>query len=167
MPSRHLILFRPLLLLPPIPPSIRIFSNESTLHMRWPKYWSFSLSIILKLVSQFLYVYKCWIYKVVDASRSSWHLFLLLLLTPAQCKTYSGLLKIHWHFTTKFKPISHLPMGGKHFFLMLYKSFSSSEIYQVPKEGNELNWMIYWDRWLYFTFSSHTFLWASKMAWNR
>ena len=46
MPSSHLILCHPLLLLPPIPPSIRIFSNESTLHMRWPKYWSFSFSII-------------------------------------------------------------------------------------------------------------------------
>ena len=46
MPSSHLILCRPLLLLPPIPPSIRVFSNESTLRMRWPKYWSFSLSII-------------------------------------------------------------------------------------------------------------------------
>ena len=44
MPSSHLILCCPLLL-PPIPPSIRVFSNESTLHMRWPKYWSFSLSI--------------------------------------------------------------------------------------------------------------------------
>ena len=46
MLSSHLILCRPLLLLPPIPPSIRVFSNESTLLMRWPKYWSFSLSII-------------------------------------------------------------------------------------------------------------------------
>ena len=46
MPSRHLILCRPLLLLPPNPPSIRVFSNESALHMRWPKYWSFSFSII-------------------------------------------------------------------------------------------------------------------------
>ena len=46
MPSSYLILCRPLLLLPPIPPSIRVFSNESTLHMRWPKYWSFSFSII-------------------------------------------------------------------------------------------------------------------------
>ena len=46
MPSRHLILCRILLLLPPIPPSIRVFSNESTLGMRWPKYWSFSFSII-------------------------------------------------------------------------------------------------------------------------
>ena len=45
MPSSHLILCRPLLLLLPIPPSIRIFSSESTLHMRWPKYWSFSFSI--------------------------------------------------------------------------------------------------------------------------
>ena len=45
MPSSHLILCRPLLLLPPIPPSIRVFSSESTLRMRWPKYWSFSLSI--------------------------------------------------------------------------------------------------------------------------
>ena len=46
MPSSHLILCRPLLLLPPIPPSIKVFSNESTLHRRWPKYWSFSFSII-------------------------------------------------------------------------------------------------------------------------
>ena len=45
MPSSHLILCRPLLLLPSIPPSIRVFSNESTLCMRWPKYWSFSFNI--------------------------------------------------------------------------------------------------------------------------
>ena len=45
MPSRHLILCHPLLLLPPIPPNIRVFSSESTLRLRWPKYWSFSFSI--------------------------------------------------------------------------------------------------------------------------
>ena len=45
MPSSHLILCRPLLLLPPVPPSIRIFCNESTVHRRWPKYWSFHFSI--------------------------------------------------------------------------------------------------------------------------
>ena len=45
MPFSHLILCRPLLLLPPIPPSITVFSNKSALHMRWPKYWSFSFSI--------------------------------------------------------------------------------------------------------------------------
>ena len=47
MPSSHLILYHPFLLLPPIPPSIRVFSNESTLRIRWPKYWSFSFSISL------------------------------------------------------------------------------------------------------------------------
>ena len=47
MPSSHLILCCPLLLLPPIPPSIRVFSNESALHVRWPKYWNFSFSISL------------------------------------------------------------------------------------------------------------------------
>ena len=46
MPSSHLILCHSFILLPPIPPSIRVFSNESALHMRWPKYWSFSFSII-------------------------------------------------------------------------------------------------------------------------
>ena len=56
MPSSHLILCRPLLLLPPIPPNIRVFSNVSALCMRWPKYWSFSFSIIpskehLRLIS--------------------------------------------------------------------------------------------------------------------
>ena len=45
MPSSHFILCHPLLLLPPIPPTIRVFSNESTLHMRWPKHWSFRFSI--------------------------------------------------------------------------------------------------------------------------
>ena len=49
MPSSHLILGHPLLLLPPIPPSIRVCSNESTLHIRWPKYWSFSFSIMTNL----------------------------------------------------------------------------------------------------------------------
>ena len=47
MPCSHLILCRPLLLLPPIPPSIRVFSNESTVHVKWPKYWSFNFSISL------------------------------------------------------------------------------------------------------------------------
>ena len=46
MPFNHVILCRPLLLLPPVPPLFRVFSNESTLSMRWPKYWSFSFSII-------------------------------------------------------------------------------------------------------------------------
>ena len=59
MPSSHLILCRPLLLLPRVPPSIRVFSNESTLLMRWPKYWSFSFSIIpSKEIPGLMYLYK-------------------------------------------------------------------------------------------------------------
>ena len=53
MPSSHLILCHPLLLLPPIPPSVRVFSNEVTLHMRWPKYWSFMLAHKMSLSVQF------------------------------------------------------------------------------------------------------------------
>ena len=52
MPSSHLILCRPLLLLPPIPPSIKVFSNESTLHMKWPKYGSFSFTLVLPMNTQ-------------------------------------------------------------------------------------------------------------------
>ena len=52
MPSSHLILCRPLLLLPLIPPSIRVFSNESTLRLRWPKYWNFSFRLKLKKVGK-------------------------------------------------------------------------------------------------------------------
>ena len=63
MPSSHLILCRPHLLLPPIPPSIRVFSNESILHMRWPKYWSFSFSIILskEIPGLISFTMDCWI----------------------------------------------------------------------------------------------------------
>ena len=63
MPSSHLILCRPLLLLPAIPPSVRVFSNESTLHVRWPKYWSFSFSIIpSKEIPGYVYVLCMYIY---------------------------------------------------------------------------------------------------------
>ena len=56
MPSNHLILCRPLLLLPPIPPTIRVFSSESTLHMKWPKYWSLSFSIWMASLTQWTWV---------------------------------------------------------------------------------------------------------------
>ena len=56
MPSSHLILCRPLLLLPPIPPSIRVFSSESTLLMRCPKYWSFSFSNLVNIIEKFLII---------------------------------------------------------------------------------------------------------------
>ena len=54
MPSNHLVLCHPLLLLPSIFPSIRIFSNKSVLHMRWPKYWSFSINIPMNIQDSFL-----------------------------------------------------------------------------------------------------------------
>ena len=62
MPSSHLILCHPPLLLPPVPPSIRVFSNESTLRMRWPKYWSFSFSIIpSKEIPELIYFRMDWL----------------------------------------------------------------------------------------------------------
>ena len=96
MPSSHLILCHPLLLLPPIPPSIRVFSNESTLPMRWPKYWSFSFSI----------------------SRSNEHPGLIsfrmdwldLLAVPGTLKSlhqhYSSKASIFWH-SAFFTQLSH------------------------------------------------------------
>ena len=75
MPSNYLILCRPLLLLPSIPPSIRVFSNESTLCMRWPKYWSFSFSIVPSTWHQFLDwpLLVCFSYKIF--CEYSWSLF--------------------------------------------------------------------------------------------
>jgi len=80
MPSSHLILCRPLLLLPPIPPSIRVFSNESTLRMRWPKYWSFSFSIIpskeipglISFRMDRLDPYICYIYTTLKKWKKKW-----------------------------------------------------------------------------------------------
>ena len=93
MPSSHLILCLPLLLLPPMPPSIRVFSNESTLHMRWPKYWSFSFSIIPSkeipgLISYIAHVYE-----------KQWGLSLVINLSnPSDCQ--SG--DITWYIKCNF-----------------------------------------------------------------
>ena len=70
MPSNHLILCRPLLLLPPIPPIIRAFPNESTLHLRWPKYWSFSFSILPFKVHPGLISFRMdWLKKVLTKNK--------------------------------------------------------------------------------------------------
>ena len=74
MPSNHLILCHPLLLLPPIPPSIRVFSNESALRIRWPKYWSFSISPSNEY-SQFISF-------VIDCFDLLWSMDLKSLATP-------------------------------------------------------------------------------------
>ena len=88
MPSSHLILCRPLLLLPPIPPSIRVFSNESTLRMRWPKYWSFSFSIL---------TYKCSVSteKDLGTRAAAWHT-LETRLPAALCREHM-LCILYWY----------------------------------------------------------------------
>ena len=103
MPSSHLILCHPLLLLPPIPPSIRVFSNESTLHMRWPKYWSFSFSISpSKVIPRLI-------------SRMDW---LDLLAVQGTLKSilqhYSSKASILWCSAFFIVQLSHLSLkGGK------------------------------------------------------
>ena len=73
MPSSHLILCRPLFLLPPIPPSIRVFSNESTLHMRRPKYWSFSFSTIPSKEHPGLISFRMdWLYLLALSTSKQW-----------------------------------------------------------------------------------------------
>ena len=106
MPSSHLILCRPLLLLPPIPPSIRVFSNESTLRMRWPNSWSFSFSIIPSKEGLVFFdcTYRgCW--------RRQWHLTPVLLpgkshgqrslvgYSPWGCKESNTTERLHFHFS--------------------------------------------------------------------
>ena len=94
MPSSHLILCRPLLLLPLIPPSIRIFTNESTLHMRWPKYWSFSFSISPSNE-----------YSVLISFRMDW---LDLLAVQGTLKSLFNLNSIHPHYAQLFSSICKL-----------------------------------------------------------
>ena len=94
MPSSHLILCRPLLLLPPIPPSIRVFSNESTLHIRRPKYQSFSFSIspskeIPGLIS-FIYI-KIWIVPYLVSGNP-------FMLAPAPICTVAKLFSLKLEF---------------------------------------------------------------------
>ena len=97
MPSSHLILCRPFLLLPPILPSIRVFSNESTLHMRWPKYWSFSFSVISSKESPGLISF-----------RMDW---LDLPAVQGTCKSllqhHSSKASILWHSAFFTVPLSH------------------------------------------------------------
>ena len=107
MPSSHLILCRSLLLLSPIPPSIRVFSNESTLLMRWPKYWSFSFSIIPSkeipgLISfRMVFIYNskiCWFTYILFFGCGESLLLPLgfLLLQGAGAALRCGALASHW-----------------------------------------------------------------------
>ena len=97
MPSSHLILCRPLLLLPPIPPSIRVFSNESTLHMRWPKYWSFSFSIIpSKEIPGLISFRMDWLDLLATAEASLGEFWALLYQCVRWLQCF-GSLSILWH----------------------------------------------------------------------
>ena len=84
MPFSHLILCRPLLLLPPIPPRIRVFSNESTLHMRWPKYWSFSFSIIPSKEIPGLISFNSLVQYYSEKGFSWWDLLLAIILEKSR-----------------------------------------------------------------------------------
>ena len=84
MPFSHLILCRPLLLLPPIPPRIRVFSNESTLHMRWPKYWSFSFSIIPSKELPGLISFNSLVQYYSEKGFSWWDLLLAIILEKSR-----------------------------------------------------------------------------------
>ena len=107
MLSSHLIFCRPLFLLPPIPPSIRVFSNESTLRMRWPKYWSFSFSII---VVQYMYIYPfiCWwTSRLLPCSGCGkivlqWTLRYMCLLVSSEYMPRSGIAGLYGGFIPSF-----------------------------------------------------------------
>ena len=122
MPSSHLILCRPLLLLPPIPPSIRVFSNESTLHMRCPKYWSFSFSIIPSKEIPGLISF-----------RMDWLDFLAVQGTlKSLLQHHSSKASILWHSAFFMVQLSHpyMTTGENH-------SFDCMEIKPVNLKGNQ------------------------------
>ena len=112
MPSSHLILCRPLFLLPPIPPSIRVFSNESTLCMRWSKYWSFSFSIIpVKEIPGLI------------SFRMDWLDFLAVQGTLKRCFSKASILRRSAFFTVQ---LSHPYMKVK------VKSLSHVRLFATP-----------------------------------
>ena len=125
MPSSHLIFCHPLLLLPPIPPSIRVFSNESALRIRWPKYWSFSFSINILM-------------NIQDWSPLEWIGWISL-----QSKGLSSLLVLisqnqpmdsirRYHFNYRIEHRSYEPWQYVHWDLMLM-------VWEV-KTGKEIWW---------------------------
>ena len=109
MPSSHLILGCPLLLLPPIPPSIRVFSNESTLPLRWPKYWSFSFSIIpSKEYPELIF-------------RMDWLDLLAVQGTLKSLQHHSSKASILWHSAFFMVQLAHLYMTTGKIIAWLYR----------------------------------------------
>ena len=151
MPSSHLILCCPLLLLPPIPPSIRVFSNESTLHIRWPKYWSFSFSIILsKEIPGWMSFRMDWLdLLAVQGTLKSLlqHHSSKAGVGPCCCKSFSDftlMLTTNLFFLPLFpyvsKPLSYLKHNQivQNILQYIYKSTVRKENLQGPEMKNKL-----------------------------
>ena len=129
MPSSHLILCRPLLLLPPIPPSIRVFSNESTLCMRWPKYWSFSFSIsptnehpgliCFSYLFKFYFIFKLYITVLV---------LLNIKMNPPQVYMWTGWISLQSKGHSRV--FSNTTVQKYQFFGTQLSSQSNSHVYQ-------------------------------------
>ena len=121
MPSSHLILCRPLLLLPPIPPNIRVFSNESTLHMRWPKYWSFSFSIIpSKEIPRMISFRMDWLDLLASKGLSSLLQHHSSKASILQCSAFFTVQLSHPHMTTgKSIALTRRTLVGKVMSLLL------------------------------------------------
>ena len=140
MPSSHLILCRPLLLLPPIPPSIKVFTNESTLRMRWPKYWNFSFSIIPSKEIHRQVMFNCFGFHYFSFWFSTtillyylgedflcWYLMLPMIFMKADVQISPKIWKVFSHYFFKeISPFSFSSSGtpGMHtlFFLMISHS---------------------------------------------
>ena len=142
MPSNHLIFCRPLLLLPSIFPSIRVFSNESVLHIRWPKYWSFSISPSNE-------------YSGLISFRMDW---LDLLAVQG---TLKSLLQ---HHSSKASILCHLA-----FFIVLVNSFPGGWIEVRAGVGfqRKLKLLTYYTRWLFLRNSQHFLTHSSSHFYNR
>ena len=157
MPSSHLILCRPLLLLPPIAPSIKVFSNESTLHMRWPKYWSFSFSIIPSKEILGLISFRMGFLDLL-ANISSVQLLshVWLFVTPWTAAPQASLYITNTWSLLKLMSIKSV-MPSNHLILCLYLLLLPSTFPSIRVFSNELvphsRWSEYWS----FSFSISIF----------
>ena len=127
MPSSHLILCRPLLLLPPIPPSIRVFPNESTLRMRWPKYWSFSFSIIpSKEIPELISFRMDWLNLLaVQGTLKSLHQHHSSIASILRCSAFFRVQISHPYMTTgKTIALTRLTFVGKVMYTFNYSRYS-------------------------------------------
>ena len=152
MPSNHLILCRPLFLLPPVPPSIRVFSNESTLHTRWPKSWSFSFSIILSKEHPWLISFRMdWLdLLAVQGTLKSLLQHHSSKASILLCSAFSTVQLSHPYLTTgKTIALTRRTIVGKVMSLLL-NMLSSLVITFLPRSKCLLNsWLKYHLKWFW------------------